>query len=70
MRWRRKSQTADVYQYTKGASMNASKTSKRMPMVKIAIASLATLFAALSAGCAAEVPTSGNGVTPAPTISQ
>ncbi|WP_407688117.1 hypothetical protein [Mycobacterium sp. HUMS_1102779] len=43
--------------------MNAKKTGKGMQTVKVLVAVGATLFAVLSAGCAAEAPT-GTGVAP------
>jgi hypothetical protein len=52
------------HQATKGASMNAKKTGKGMQTVKILVAAGATLFAVLSAGCAAQAPTTGTGVAP------
>jgi len=44
--------------------MNAKKTGKGMQTVKILVAAGATLFAVLSAGCAAQAPTTGTGVAP------
>lgn len=44
--------------------MNAEKMGRRMQTVKILVAVGATLFAVLSAGCAAEAPTAGTGVAP------
>ncbi|WP_343708371.1 hypothetical protein [Mycobacterium sp.] len=59
-----KSHIQMFHQATKGASMNAEKTGKGMQTVKILVAVAATLFAVLSAGCAAQAPT-GTGVAPA-----
>jgi hypothetical protein len=64
--WRWKSQSTDIHQQAKGASMNATKTSKGMQTVKVLSAVLATLFAVLAAGCATQAPTPG--LTQAPQI--
>jgi len=45
--------------------MNAKKTSRTVQTVKVLGAVLATVFAVLAAGCAADVPSTGNGLPPA-----
>lgn len=46
--------------------MNAEKTGKGWQTVRVLVAVGAALFAVLSAGCAAEAPTTGTGVAPGP----
>ncbi len=45
--------------------MNAKKTGRTVRTVKVLGAVLATMFAVFAAGCAADVPSTGNGLPPA-----
>ncbi len=45
--------------------MNAKTTNRAVQTVKVMGAVLATMFAVFAAGCAADVPSTGNGVPPA-----